>query len=181
MKYVLLKTNREVKIGDTVEIVKNLDTAYGTGKLTVKVKITEDTLKKLIEDGFIVPVEQKAWSIGSEYPDNIKPYLLKLARERNVELPRFLIILIHVAKISRRAHLDILIEAMAKNHNEVKRPKEGYWYLDPCVGYKPVQYIGGKSKGAIVFKDLKGAEAAYNLLTPFIKAIVDEEKPKFQN
>lgn len=53
-KYYLKKGNREVKLGDKIRMETPVDTSYGKGVATVDVEVTKITLKKLIEDGFVI-------------------------------------------------------------------------------------------------------------------------------
>ena len=61
VKYYL-KNGQEVKIGNTVEIRKPVDTTLGKGTATVNVLVTQATLELLIKEGFVVKKDDNEWT-----------------------------------------------------------------------------------------------------------------------
>lgn len=52
-KYFLTKNNQELKVGDKIKLTKPVNTSYGEGMVVTEIKVTENTLEKLVEDGFV--------------------------------------------------------------------------------------------------------------------------------
>lgn len=172
MKYFLKKNNEEIKIGQTIELSTSVDTSYGPGVATTKVKVTEPMLKKLIEDGFVVEKKEKKESNKVDDITNtiiaLKPYLKKIGKKVGFDLHEVMMLLSIVSGVSKAVHLGIFIEVIAEAKNKGKTIKNKAYYLNPIYGYKPSPVIGNFN-GAPVFADLEDAEEVYKLLLPLIE------------
>ena len=182
MKYFLKKNNEELKIGQTIELSTSVDTSYGPGVATTKVKVTEPVLKKLIDDGFVVEKEED--KKGSEATErktkeniikavvNLKPYIKRFAKSNGLDLPEAFMFLSLIADASMIAHLDILIGAIAEVKNRDKTAKDEVYFLNPASDYKPTA-VTRKHNGITTFADKADAEEAYKLLLPIIRYMLD--------
>lgn len=170
-KYFLTKNNQELKVGDKIKLTKLVDTSYGEGMTVIEIKVTENTLEKLVKDGF-VRVEEPDESEGMV--EKLKPYIRKIARKNHINFPAACAMLSSVLEVSPKAHLQLLVEAIAEVKNRDKEPGKYTWYLNPLISYKPISIVGNPTT-AIVFYEEGDALEAHRTLLPFIKDILDGE------
>lgn len=62
MKYILNDSGKEVKIGDTIAVSTTVNTIFGPATATAHVVITQDNIKKLVENGVVIKREDKILS-----------------------------------------------------------------------------------------------------------------------
>lgn len=171
-KYFLTKNNKEVMVGDKITLTKTVDTPYGEGIMMTEIKVTEDILEKLVEDGF-VRVEEPDEAEG--IIERLKPYIRRIARKNHIDFPIACAMLGTVLNVSPRAHLQLLIEAIAEVKNRGKKSGKDIWYLNPLASYKPVRIIGNPTTATVFYK-AEDALEAHKTLLPFIKGILDGEQ-----
>ena len=170
-KYFLTKNNQELKVGDKIKLTKPVNTSYGKGMVVTEIKVTENILEKLVEDGF-VRVEEPDES--ESMVERLKPYIRKIARKNHIDFPTACTMLSVMLEVSPKAHLQLLVETIAEVKNRDKEPGKDTWYLNPLTSYKPVQIVGNPTT-ATVFYEAGDALEAHRTLLPFIKDILDGE------
>lgn len=170
-KYFLTKDNQEIGVGDKITLTKPVNTSYGVGKLVTEVRVTEDTLEKLVKDGF-VKVEESDEAEGMF--ERLKPYIMEIAKKSHIAFPTACGMLDVVLETSPKAHLQLLIETIAEVKNRDKEPGKDTWYLNPLTNYKPIQIVGNPTT-ATVFYEAGDAVEAHRTLLPFTKDILDGE------
>ena len=170
-KYFLTENNQELKIGDKVTLTKSVNTSYGKGKVVTEIKVTENILEKLVEDGF-VRVEESDESKGTV--EKLKPYIRNIARKNHVDFPTACLVLGAVLKVSPKAHFQLLTETIAEVKNRGKEPGKYTWYLNPLTNYKPVKVVGNPAT-TTVFYEAGDALEAHRILLPFIKDMLNGE------
>lgn len=179
-KYFLTENNKELKVGNKIKLTASVNTSYGKGKGVIEVKVTEDTLEKLVKDG-LVRVEESNEADEADEADNteclierLKPYITEIAKKMHADFPTACGMLGVVYDISPKIPLQLLLETIAEVKNRGKKPGKDNWWLNPLTGYKPIKVIGSPTS-ATVFYEVWDALEAYKTLLPFIKDTLDEE------
>lgn len=170
-KYFLTKNNQELKVGDKIKLIKKtVTTLYGEGKEVIEIKVTEDTLEKLVKDGLVRVETDEA----NDTFERLAPYIMEIAKKMHADFPTACDMLGVMYDISPKIHLQLLLETIAEVKNRGKKPGKDNWWLNPLTGYKPIKVIGSPTS-ATVFYEVWDALEAYKTLLPFIKDALDEE------
>lgn len=176
-KFFLKEDGKEVKLGEKIQISTPVNTSYGEGKAQVEVEVSLATLKKLVDDGFVIVKDDEPQKTEAQiFFDNLKPYFRRFARKNGMSLPSCIGYFFLLFKVSKRAHLLVLLETIAEVKNrevknrDLKKGPKVYW-LNPAANYSPVEVVGNPNN-AVVFYSAKDALDAHRLLLPLIKDLV---------
>lgn len=179
-KYFLTENNKELKVGNKIKLTASVNTSYGKGKGVIEVKVTEDTLEKLVKDGLVRVEESNEADEADEAVntecliERLKPYIMEIAKKMHADFPTACGMLGVTYDISPKIQLQLLLETIAEVKNRGKKPGKDNWWLNPLTGYKPIKVIGSPTS-ATVFYEVWDALEAYKTLLPFIKDTHDEE------
>lgn len=176
-KYFLTKNNQELKVGDKIKLIKKrVTTLYGEGMQVIEIKVTEDTLEKLVKNGLVrVETDEADEAVNTEcLIERLKPYIMEIAKKMHADFPTACGMLGVVYNISPKIHFQLLLEAIAEVKNRGKKPGKDNWWLNPLTSYKPIKVIGSPTS-ATVFYEVWDALEAYKTILPFIKDTLDEE------
>lgn len=173
-KFFLKEDGKEIKLGEKIQISTPVNTSYGEGKAQVEVEISPATLKKLVDDGFVIIKDDEPQKTEVQiFFENMKPYFRRFARKNGMSLPACMGYFLLLAETSKRAHLLVLLETIAEVKNrDLKMGTKVYW-LNPAANYSPVGVVGNNNN-AVVFYSAKDALDAYRLLHPLIKDLVTD-------
>ena len=173
MKKLFLKEDgKEVRLGEKIQISTPVSTSYGEGRTQVEIEISPATLKKLVDDGFVIIKEDEPQETESQnFLKNMKPYFRRFARKNGISLPACIEYFLLLFKTSKRAHLLVLLETIAEVKNKgLKKGPKVYW-LNPAANYSRVE-VTDSYNNAVVFYSAKDALDAHRLLLPLIKDLV---------
>lgn len=171
-KFFLKEDGKEVKFGEKIQISIPVNTSYGGGKAQVEVEVSPVTLKKLVDDGFVIIKDDEPQKTEAQiFFENMKPYFRRFARKNGMSLPACIGYFLTLSETSKRAHLLVLLETIAEVKNrDLKKGSKVYW-LNPAANYKVAEVVGNHNN-AVVFYSPEDAVDAYKLLLPFIKDLV---------
>ena len=173
VKYYL-KDGQEIKVGDTVEIQKTVDTTLGKGTATVSVLVTQASLELLIKEGFVTKEDDE--QTAEELLKALKPYIRRFARNNKLSFDDALAVLAAVLEMSPAAHIQMLLEVMTEVMNMGKSATSPtVFILSRGHNYKVCQTSLEGAKLVPKFYLRSDAERAYTLLKPFIDEIVNEK------
>jgi hypothetical protein len=175
-KFFLKEGGKEVKLGEKIQISTPVSTSYGEGKAQVEIEISPATLKKLVDDGFVIIKNDEPQKTEVQtFFENLKPYFRKFARKNDMSLSTCMGYFLFLFNTSKRALLLVLLETIAEVKNrDLKKCHMVYW-LNPAANYNPVAVVGNRNN-AIVFYSAKDALDAHKLLLPLIKNLVADEE-----
>ena len=173
-KYFLGKTNREVKLGSNISVRENVNTSFGFNEVGFVVTLNKKNIKKFIDRGIIRVEDDNEMSVEKRF-EGMMPCVHRIFKKSpfiNVSTEKFLDAL---ARVSPKAHLQLLIENFAEIRNKGKKIGDCTWYLNPIAGYAPVKIMGKPSSTmvATVFYDEQDAKEVYSLLSDFINVVID--------
>lgn len=171
-KFFLKEDGKEVKLGEKIQISTPVNTSYGEGKAQVEVEVSPATLKKLVDDGFVIIKDDEPQKTEVQlFFENMKPYFRRFARKNGMSLFSCMGYFLLLYETSKRAHLLVLLETIAEVKNrDLKKGPKVYW-LNPAANYSPVEVVGNPNN-AVVFYSAKDALDAHRLLLPLIKDLV---------
>lgn len=171
-KFFLKEDGKEVKLGEKIQISTPVNTSYGEGKVHVEVEVSIATLKKLVDDGFVIIKDDEPQKTEVQiFFENMKPYFRRFARKNGMSLPACMGYFLLLSETSKRAHLLVLLETIAEMKNrDLKKGPKVYW-LNPAYNYSPVEVVGNHNN-AVVFYSVKDALDAHRLLLLLIKDLV---------
>lgn len=176
VKYYL-KNGQEVKIGNTVEIQKKVDTTFGEGTATVKVPVTQASLELLIKEGFVVKKDDNEWTEEKlrRHFEMLKPYIRRFARKNKMTYDDAVHALAAIFEMSPVSHIQMLLEVMSEVMNREKPKAPSMFILSPFHGFNVycTKYV--RNKWIPRFYTEEDAKNAYMLLKPFIDEIVNGE------
>ena len=173
-KYFLGKTDREVKLGSNISVREKVNTSFGFNEVGFVVTLSKKNVKKFIDRGIIRVEDDNEMSVEKRF-EGMMPCVHRIFKKSpfiNVSTEKFLDAL---ARISPKAHLQLLIENFAEIRNKGKKVGDCTWYLNPIAGYAPIKIMGKPSSTmvATVFYDEQDAKEVYGLLSDFINAVID--------
>lgn len=168
-KFFLKEDGKEVKFGEKIQISIPVNTSYGGSKAQVEVEVSPATLKKLVDDGFVIIKDDEPQKTEAQiFFENMKPYFRRFARKNGISLPACIGYFFILSETSKRAHLLVLLETIAEVKNrDLKKGTKVYW-LNPAANYSPTEVVGNPNN-AVVFYSAKDALDAHRLLLPLIK------------
>ena len=171
-KFFLKEDGKEIKLGEKIQISTLVNTSYGEGKAQVEVEVSPATLKKLVDDGFVLIKDDEPQKTDAQiFFENMKPYFRRFARKNGMSDYSCMGYFLLLYETSKRAHLLVLLETIAEVKNrDLKKGPKVYW-LNPAANYSPVELVGNHNN-AVVFYSAKDALDAHRLLLPLIKDLV---------
>lgn len=164
VKYYLKNTDKEVKVGNTIEISIPGRTPYGEGKCEVKVLVTQATLSQLVKDGI---VEAKDDLVANLNEEMYRPYVRRLARKCKLSFGEACEMLDTLLNVSPYAHVCLLLELIAEVSNRDKEPHSASYIVDPATRRVSVISTEGNAFGPR-FITADDARKASELIKPFI-------------
>lgn len=174
-KYFVKGTDKEVKVGMTIQIETPADTDFGKGKAVVDVFVTQASLELLIKKGLVEKRDEFTAEDGKKHMELLKPYIRRFARKNKVDFPQACIILAEIAEISPVAHIEVLLEQISEVLNRERTPGFSVYYLSPLNDYHIVAVPRGKSVAPIFYNN-EDAKEAYKLIAPFVDELVKNGK-----
>lgn len=174
-RYFLGKTDREVKLGSTISVREKVNTSFGFNEVGFVITLNKKNVKKLIDRGIIRVEDDNEMDVEKKF-EGMMPCIHKIFGKtpfiNESSTGKFLDVL---ARISPKAHLQLLIENFAEIRNKNKKIGDCTWFLNPIAGYAPVKIMGKPSSTmlATVFYDEQDAKEVYSLLSDFINVIID--------
>lgn len=179
-KYFLVKNDKEVNIGDEISLSVNVNVPKGKAKLVMKVTVTEEMLKQLLEVGYIVEKNVEEKKNEENYSSTLHnimhkliPCMMEISKRTNLNAKDTIIYTSCLYDLSKHAHLELLISVFADLSNSEKEVNKSIYYLNPEDGYKPCATNSGS--GVIAFNSLNDAKKVYAILQPFIKELLTNE------
>ena len=171
-KFFLKGDGKEVKLGEKIQISTPVNTSYGEGKAQVEVEVSPATLKKLVDDGFVIIKDDEPQKTEEQiFFENMKPYFRRFARKNGMSLPACMWYFLLLSETSKRAHLLVLLETIAEVKNrDLKKGPKVYWF-NPAANYM-IEVIDNHPNNAVVFYSKEDALEAHRLLLPLIKDLV---------
>ena len=106
--YILKESGKEVKIGEIIRVSKETETPLGKGWTTVYVRITEDNIPVLLQEGIIVEKPS-----DKEIPTDVDYYISKVANKLGWKEKKFRNYLEVLASINPIGAFNILLKAIA--------------------------------------------------------------------
>lgn len=106
--YILKSNGKEVKIGEIIKASKELEIPFGKGTTTVCVKMTEDNIPILLEEGYIIEKPS-----DKEIPTDVDYYISKVANKLGWKEKKFRNYLEVLASINPIGAFNILLKAIA--------------------------------------------------------------------
>lgn len=174
-RYFVKGTDKEVKVGMTVQIETLTDTDFGKGKAVVNVPVTQASLELLIKKGLVEKRDEFTVEDGKKHLELLKPYIRRFARKNKIDFPQACAILAEIAKISPVAHIEILLEQISEVLNRERTPGFSAYYLSPLNDYHTTVIPRGKGF-APVFYNNEDAKEAYKLIAPFVDELIKNGK-----
>lgn len=176
VKYYL-KNGQEVKIGNTVEIQKTVDTTLGKGTATVSVLVTQASLELLIKEGFVVKKDDNEWTEEKlkRHLEMLKPYIRRFARKNKMTYDDAVCALAAILEMSPASHIQMLLEVMSEVMNREKPTSSYMFVMSPLHGFNIYKTKYVRNKWIPRFYSEEDAKKAYMLLKPFIDEIVNGE------
>ena len=106
--YILKSNGKEVKIGETIRASKEIKVPFGTGMTTIWIKMTEDSISTLLQEGYIIEKPS-----DKEIPTDVDYYISKVANKLGWKEKKFRNYLEVLASINPIGAFNILLKAIA--------------------------------------------------------------------
>lgn len=180
----ITRDGKEVSIGDTLVHKSTMDTAFGEGTITVKVRINEDTLPTLIKEGILIPLSDAhgpkctcEQCLKNKVPTDITYYMQKLADKFNISFKEVNVLLGSIDKVYTAVSFSMLLREIAI---EMDKKYEDH------IENSPEIYVVSSMNGTIVqankahiksyknfaaFRTLEDARTACRIMRPILKAM----------
>lgn len=115
-KYILKQSGKEVKVGDTIEMVQPVETIFGKTSITQDVEVDEEKLEILIKNRLV--------EVKEEEEDLLKPYIRKLARKMGFPFFGAVAFFQSLTEVSAFAAYQLLLLYISKDFNKGKDLKD---------------------------------------------------------
>lgn len=173
MKYFIKDSDKEVKMGQTIEVEQKVTTSLGEGICKTQIVLTPENVGLLVKQGFLVQKEEeKEMSLDlKEHWEKLKPYIRRFARKNDMPLVPAIMFFASLEQVSPLAQIHVLLETISEVKNRGKSPNSYMFYLNPCNGFKATIVGLRASKYCPTFFSKSDAEEAYELIKPFLVAI----------
>lgn len=173
-KYFLKSDNKEIKIGEKIQLKMPINTSYGEAEAIAEIEVNEKTLAQLVEDGFVEVKEEK--SREELTYDKLLPYFHRAVVRKDLGVYSDLALSLFsiLRSISPKAFITLAFDVIAQEKNRGKQnPMKEYFYCDPEHDYKPCTSYGEPFL-PVFYRD-SDAWHAYTMLKPLIAALKNEE------
>lgn len=173
MKYFIKDSDKEVQMGQTIEVEQNVVTSLGEGVCKTQVVLTPENVELLVKQGFLVQKEEeKEESLATkEHWEKLKPYIRRFARKNDMPLVPAIMFLASLEEVSPLAQIHMLLETISEVKNRGKSPASTAYYLSPVCGFQMTTVDPKNSKFTPAFYSRDDAKEAYELIKPFLAAI----------
>jgi hypothetical protein len=173
MKYFIKDSDKEVQMGQTIEVEQKVTTSLGEGICKTQVVVTPENVGLLVKQGFLVQKEEeKGMSPASEeHWEKLKPYIRRFARKNDMPLVPAILFFASLEQMSPLAHIHVLLETISEVKNRGKSPAFAVYYLSPIFEFEVAMASSKVSKFTPVFYSKDDAMEAYELIKPFLAAI----------
>lgn len=169
-KLVLAKTGEEVKMGETIRGIKNIETSFGVIKSIETIRVTIHNVNSLIERGILKCIEEpkvKEPSAGDfSDTDNIGFYVKVLSIRYKKSMEEMIDWLNDTNRIYPKAVLDLLLREISMHFYSIDvegfDKAEDYYSLRPRDG--KVGKVVSFNKYIPLFKSAEEAERARKIL-----------------
>ena len=173
MKYFIKDSDKEVQIGQTIEVEQKVTTSLGEGVCKTQVVVTPENIGLLVRQGFLVQKEEeKGMSPATrEYWEKLKPYIRRFARKNDMPLVPAMLFFAELEQMSPLAQIHVLLETISEVKNRGKSSAPMVYCLSPVCGFGIAMVNLKASKFVPVFYSKDDAKEAYELIKPFLAAI----------
>lgn len=173
MKYFIKDSDKEVQMGQTIEVEQKVITSLGEGVCKTQVVITPESVELLVKQGFLVQKEEEEGMppATKEHWWKLKPYIRRFARKNDMPLVSAILFFASLEQVSPLAQIHVLLETISEVKNRGKSAAPTVFYLSPSNGFKPVIMNLRASRYCPTFFSKSDAEEAYELIKPFLAAI----------
>ena len=173
MKYFIKDSDKEVQMGQTIEVEQKVTTSLGEGVCKIQVVVTPENVGLLVKQGFLVQKEEeKGMSPATkEHWEKLKPYIRRFARKNDMSLVPAILFFASLEQASPLAQIHVLLETISEVKNRDKSPTSTVYYLSPMCGFEIAIANLKASKFTPVFYSKGDAKEAYELIKPFLAAI----------
>ena len=170
MKYFIKDSDKEVQMGQTIEVEQKVTTSLGEGICKTQVVVTPENVGLLVKKGFLVQKEEeKGMSPATkEHWEKLKPYIRRFARKNDMPLVPAILFFASLEQVSPLAQIHVLLETISEVKNRGKEGEQRY-FCDPIRSYKVTEYLCHPMLPGFV--DMADAKEAYELIKPFLAAI----------
>lgn len=173
MKYFIKDSDKEVQMGQTIEVEQKVVTSLGEGVCKTQVVVTPENVRLLVKKGFLVQKEEENGMPPAlkEHWEKLKPYIRRFARKNDMPLVPAILFFASLEQVSPLAQIHVLLETISEVKNRGKSPNSIMFYLNPCNGFKTTIVSLRASKYCPIFFSESDAKEAYELIKPFLAAI----------
>jgi hypothetical protein len=173
MKYFIKDSDKEVQMGQTIEVEQKVVTSLGEGICKTQVVVTPENVGLLVKQGFLVQKEEeKGMSpVTKEHWEKLKPYIRRFARKNDMPLIPAILFFASLEQVSPLAQIHVLLETISEVKNRGKSPAPVAYYLSPVCEFGIAIVNPKASKFVPVFYSRDDAKEAYKLIEPFLVAI----------
>lgn len=169
-KYFLKQSKKEVKVGDTIELIQPVETPFGRVEAKKEVPITEENLSKLIELGYVEVKEDEG--------DALHPYVRMVARQIGAPFFGAAAFLQVISDVTTLATFNILLFQISKKLNRGKDLKRysKLWVIG-CTGkITQVENINLNLEYLPVFTSKEDAQKALGILPELHSFLYGEQE-----
>ena len=180
-KLVLAKTGEEVKMGETIRGIKNIETSFGVIKSIETIRVTVHNVNSLIERGILKCIEEpkvKEPTSADDFSDtdNIGFYVKVLSIRYKKSMKEMIDWLNDTNRIYPKAVLDLLLHEISMHFYSIDvegfDKAEDYYSLRPRDG--KVGKVVNINKYIPLFKSAEEAERARKILKKQLKYMYGE-------
>jgi hypothetical protein len=167
-KLVLAKTGEEVKMGETIRGIKNIETSFGAIKSVETIRVTVHNVDSLIERGILKCIEEPKVKepTNADDTDNIGFYVKVLSIRYKKSMKEIIDWLNDTNRICPKAVLDLLLHEISMYFYSIDveafDKAEDYYSLRPRDG--KVGKVVNINKYVPLFKSAEEAERARKIL-----------------
>lgn len=173
MKYFIKDSDKEVQMGQTIEVEQKVMTSLGEGVCKTQVVVTPENVGLLVKKGFLVQKEEENGMSPAikEHWGKLKPYVRRFARKNDMPLVPAILFFASLQEVSPLAQIHVLLETISEVKNRGKSPASRVFCLSPICGFKIAMVSLEASKFTPVFYSRDDAEEAHELIKPFLAAV----------
>jgi len=170
MKYFIKDSDKEVQMGQTIEVEQKVVTSLGEGICKTQVVVTPENVGLLVKQGFLVQKEEeKGMSPATkEHWEKLKPYIRRFARKNDMPLVPAILFFASLEQVSPLAQIHVLLETISEVKNRGKEGEQKY-FCDPVRSYRVTEHLCHPMLPGFI--DMADAKEAYELIKPFLAAI----------
>lgn len=170
MKYFIKDSDKEVQMGQTIEVEQKVVTSLGEGVCKTQVVVTPENVGLLVKKGFLAQKEEENGMPPAlkEHWEKLKPYIRRFARKNDMPLVPAILFFASLEQVSPLAQIHVLLETISEVKNRGKEGEQRY-FCDPTRSYKVTEHLCHPMLPGFI--DIADAKEAYELIKPFLAAI----------